>query len=149
MKTLSDIMSHNVVVLHLRDGLSQAERLFKLHNIRHLPVMKGDKLIGMLSLTDLQRLSFADNFEAVNPNEAGVDRALYNMIGIAQVMTQQVESVQISQSIPEVAAILAKREFHALPVLEGDKLVGIVTTTDLIRLLAEHYQDLQQYQAVG
>jgi CBS domain-containing protein len=149
MKTLSDIMSRNVVVLHLRDGLSQAERLFKLHNIRHLPVMKGDKLIGMLSLTDLQRLSFADNFEAVNPNEAGVDRALYNMIGIAQVMTQQVESVQISQSIPEVAAILAKREFHALPVLEGDKLVGIVTTTDLIRLLAEHYQDLQQHQAVG
>ena len=138
-----------MVVLHLRDGLSQAERLFKLHNIRHLPVMKGDKLIGMLSLTDLQRLSFADNFEAVNPNEAGVDRALYNMIGIAQVMTQQVESVQISQSIPEVAAILAKREFHALPVLEGDKLVGIVTTTDLIRLLAEHYQDLQQHQAVG
>jgi CBS domain-containing protein len=149
MKTLSDIMSRNMVVLHLRDGLSQAERLFKLHNIRHLPVMKGDKLIGMLSLTDLQRLSFADNFEAVNPNEAGVDRALYNMIGIAQVMTQQVESVQISQSIPEVAAILAKREFHALPVLEGDKLVGIVTTTDLIRLLAEHYQDLQQHQAVG
>jgi CBS domain-containing protein len=142
-------MSRNVVVLHLRDGLSQAERLFKLHNIRHLPVMKGDKLIGMLSLTDLQRLSFADNFEAVNPNEAGVDRALYNMIGIAQVMTQQVESVQISQSIPEVAAILAKREFHALPVLEGDNLVGIVTTTDLIRLLAEHYQDLQQHQAVG
>jgi len=137
MKKVNEIMSRSVHVLHTKDTLDHAEWMFKQHHVRHLPVMKAEKLVGMLSLTDLQRLSFADNFSELNEGEATVDVAVYNMIGLAQVMTRNVETVSPETSIKEVAKILANREYHALPVTQNDKLVGIITTTDLIKYLAE------------
>ena len=130
------IMSAHVVSVNLSHSLDHAELLFKKHNIRHIPVVSGDKLIGMLSLTDLQRLSFVDSY---GEDEVDVDTAVYNMLSVDQVMVSNPVAVQSDLSIKEVAEILASREFHALPVLEGTKLVGIVTTTDLIKYLLDQY----------
>ncbi|HRV55334.1 MAG TPA: CBS domain-containing protein, partial [Mangrovimonas sp.] len=81
---------------------------------------------------DLLRISFAD---AVDEHEEYVDAVVYNMFTIEQVMTKNVVSIPATTTIKEAAEILAHKEFHALPVIEGDKLIGIVTTTDLIRYL--------------
>jgi CBS domain-containing protein len=56
-----------------------------------------------------------------------------------QVMVSNPVTVKSMQTIKEVAEILASREFHALPVIDGTKLVGIVTTTDLIKYLLEQH----------
>ena len=85
----------------------------------------------------MQQLSFADNFSDFNGVERTVDVAVYNMIGSMQVMTRNVETVSPETSIEEVAKILAKHEHHALPVTQNDKLVGIITTSDLINYLVE------------
>lgn len=53
-------MTQNLVKLNLEDTLTKAESLFKSHKIRHLPVVNGDKIVGMLSYNDLLRISFAD-----------------------------------------------------------------------------------------
>lgn len=55
------IMTTQVVKLNLNDELSKAEMLFKKHRIRHIPVVAGNQIIGMLSLTDLLRISFVDS----------------------------------------------------------------------------------------
>ena len=47
--------------LNLTDGLSHAEILFKRHKVRHLPVVSGEEIIGILSMTDLARISFVDS----------------------------------------------------------------------------------------
>ena len=60
---------------------------------------------------------------------------MYNMFSIEQVMVKNVTTVTANTTIKEVAKILAKEEFHALPVVENDYLVGIVTTTDLINYM--------------
>ena len=127
---VSKIMTKNLVTLGLSDELVTAERLFKKHHIRHIPVVKGNKIKGMLSYTDLLRISFAD---AIDENEEYVDTIVYNMFSIPQVMVHDVVSVTSDTTIKEVAEILSKREFHALPVVDDGKLKGIVTTTDLIR----------------
>ena len=57
---VTSIMSKNVITLNSKDDLSKAELLFKNNKIRHIPVVSGDKIIGMLSYTDLLRISFAD-----------------------------------------------------------------------------------------
>ena len=129
---ISAIMTKDVITLNHTDNLETAEALFKKNNIRHIPVVSGNKIIGMLSYTDLLRISFAD---AVDDNEQNVDTVVYNMFTIEQVMAKNLVSVTVNTTIKEVAEILAKREFHALPVIENDKLVGIVTTTDLINYL--------------
>lgn len=101
-----------------------------------MPVVNGNKILGMLSYTDLLRISFAD---AVDDDEMDVDVTVYNMFTIEQVMTRNLVTISPDSSIKEVAEILAVKEFHALPVVEDELLVGIVTTTDLIKYLLKQY----------
>lgn len=129
---ISSIMSTKIITLKTNDDLETAERLFKRHKIRHIPVVVGNAIIGMLSYTDLLRISFAD---AVDETDNEVESLVYNMFTIEQVMAKNVVSVTSTTSIKEVAEILAKKEFHALPVVDDGVLVGIVTTTDLINYL--------------
>ncbi len=133
---VAKIMTKNVITLSNKDNLDTAEMLFKTNRIRHIPVMNEDTIIGMLSYTDLLRISFAD---AVYEDEETVDTIVYNMFTIEQVMAKNLVSVSSKTSIKEVAEILSKKEFHALPVIDNTKLVGIVTTTDLINYLLEQF----------
>lgn len=133
---ISDIMTKKVITLKLSDDLETAERIFKTKKIRHIPVVSGEEIIGMLSYTDLLRISFAD---AIDEDEESVDTVVYNMFTLEQVMAKNLISVSSNTTIKEVAEILSKKEFHALPVVDNNKLVGIVTTTDLINYLIEQF----------
>lgn len=133
---VSHIMTSQVITVNHSNSLEDAEKLFTKNNIRHIPVVSGEELIGMLSLTDLLRISFVDNF---GDDEGTIDTAVYNMLSIEQVMVSKPVAVQQDATIREVAEILSTKEFHALPVVDGNKLVGIVTTTDLIKYLLEQY----------
>ncbi|WP_431122342.1 CBS domain-containing protein [Flagellimonas flava] len=133
---VSEIMTRNLVTVTTNSDLVSAEELFKKHRIRHIPVVAGREIVGMLSYTDLLRISFAD---AVDEHEESVDTMVYNMFTISQVMVRDVVSVSSDTTIKEVAQFLASKEFHALPVVDEGKLVGIVTTTDLINYLLEQY----------
>jgi len=77
-------------------------------------VVNGNQIVGMLSYTDLLRISFAD---AVDEDEMEVDVTVYNMFSVEQVMARNLEKVSPETTIKEVAEILSKREFHALPVV--------------------------------
>lgn len=131
---ISEIMTKDVITLNSTDDLETAERLFKKNNIRHIPVVSGKKVIGMLSLTDLLRISFADDFD-----EESIGTIVYNMFTIEQVMAKNLVSVASSTIIKEVAEILSKKEFHAIPVIDDGELTGIVTTTDLINYLIKQF----------
>ena len=133
---VTTIMTENVITLKKSDSLETAEKLFKKYHIRHIPVVRGDVIIGMLSYTDLLRISFADS---VYDDDDHVDSIVYNMFSIEQVMAKKIVSVSPSSSVKEVAEILAKSEFHALPVVDKNILVGIVTTTDLINYLLKQF----------
>lgn len=133
---ISSIMTSQVVSITPDSSLHEADRIFSQRKFRHIPVVRGDELVGMLSLTDLLRLSFADQFS--EETEAPVDTAVYNMLTVSQIMMAAPVVVEADQTIAEVAKTFSTREFHALPVVKGSELVGIVTTTDLMRYLVEH-----------
>lgn len=132
---IADIMTKKIIALNRKDDLETAEMLFKKHKIRHIPVVHEDSIIGMLSYTDLLRISFADAF---NEDEDEVDTVVYNMFTIEQVMAKNLVSVSSDTPIKEVAQLLAKKEFHALPVVDEGRLVGIITTTDLINYMLKY-----------
>lgn len=134
---VSAIMTKNVIKLNLADDLTKAEQLFKQNKIRHIPVVNGSKIIGMLSYTDLLRISFVD---AVDDDAEIVDATVYNMFTVEQVMAKKLVTISPETTIKETAEILSKNEFHALPVCLGELLVGIVTTTDLIKYLIDQYK---------
>ncbi len=130
---VSQIMTKNVIALDKHAKLPEADKLFKKHKIRHAPVVENDKIVGMLSLTDLSRLSFADNYD----DNRSIDDSIYSMLIVAQIMANNPVSVSSDTIISEVALLLASVEFHALPVVDNAQLVGIVTTTDLLKYLAK------------
>lgn len=133
---VSTIMTTNVIKLNITDSLAKAERLFKEKKIRHIPVMNGAKIIGMLSYTDLLKISIADTLDE---NEEEIDITVYNVFTIQQVMAKNLVCISPDTTIKEAAEILANREFHALPITENGNLAGILTTTDLIRYLVNLY----------
>lgn len=134
---VSTIMTTQLVVLNTTDSLEKAERLFKKHRIRHIPVIESqNRIVGMLSLTDLLRISFADG---AYEDEEEVETVVYEMFSLPQVMAKNIKTVNPETTIKEVAQLLAKEEFHALPIVEDGNLVGIVTTTDLIKYLLNQY----------
>lgn len=134
IESINKIMTANVIAINPSLSLLEAQNLFRKHKIRHLPVVKDEKLIGILSLTDLQRVSFAS---ISGDGELSSDSALIEMLNVEHIMRKEPTSVSDNQTIADVAEILAEEEFHALPVTQSgtNKLVGIVTTTDLIRYM--------------
>lgn len=129
------IMTSNVLSVKEEDQLKDVVALFRKNSFRHIPVTKGNKISGMISSTDINRLTFG----ALFANQEGADDAVLEMLSIPQVMTSHPEVVSSEASIKEVAEIFASKGFHALPVVDGNELKGIVTTTDVIKYMLEQY----------
>lgn len=130
---VTEVMTKNLVTISNKGSLDDAERLMRKNHIRHLPVVKSGKLVGIISLTDILRLSFGDTYQ---DNEE-VDVAVFNMLTLESVMVNHPTTITVNQTVLDAAEILAEKEFHALPVIEGEKVVGIVTTTDLIKFFVK------------
>ena len=132
---VSHIMTEHVHTVKEEDKLHDAVDTIRNHKIHHLPVVKGNEITGIISSTDINRLSFGALFD----NQGGADEAVFDMLSIPQVMTEKPETVSPETTIKEVAEIFAKSGFHALPVAENNELKGIVTTTDMIKYLLDQY----------
>lgn len=133
-ESVAKIMTRNPLCVNLTNEVNDVVELFKTHNIHHIPVVSGDKLIGMISKTDIDRVSYVDAYQADSASTA-----VFNLLKLEQVMTHQVETVDIEDAIRDAATLLATGTYHALPVLEEGKLVGILTSTDVINYLLEQY----------
>ena len=132
---ISHIMTKSVVTVNENDDLRKVVEKLKKHNIRHIPVMRNKEVIGIISRTDINRLTFGALFEG----QEGADEAILDMLTIAQVMTAKPKTISSTTIIRDSAAIFVKEEFHALPVVDNGELKGIVTTTDILRYFLEQY----------
>src|SRR5690606_4706211 len=127
---VSSIMSTNLIKLNVTDTLAKAEQLFRENKIRHIPVMDGNKIIGMLSYTDLLRISFA---ETLDNEDHLINVIVHDEVAIEWVKAKALVRMRPNTLINKSGEILATRKGHALPVVESDVWIGIVTTTCLIR----------------
>ena len=128
---VSSIMTPDVYVVQETTPLKDVVRLLRKLHIRHIPVVAGVKVIGIISRTDINRLTFG----ALMENQEDADEAILEMLSVSQVMTSKPKSVGPNDSIKALAEVFVNEEYHALPVIENEELVGIVTTTDVIKYL--------------
>ena len=131
---VSAIMTTDLFLLEVTDTIRDAENTFRNHSLRHAPVVLNGELVGMLSMIDLKNKTDDELTGAF-----GMDSKYMPMM-VRQVMTPDPISVQDNTSILEVAEIFTENDFHAIPVLDGDSIVGIVSTTDIIRFFLEHWE---------
>lgn len=132
---ISTIMTKNIVYVKTSQNLNDAYQLIKDKKIRHLPVVSGDKVVGILSKTDIDKASFIN----ASVDKEDFDTTVFEYLQIEQVMSTHLKTVQENDTIYDTAVLIAQNEFHAVPVLRGDTLVGIVTSTDLIKYLIDSF----------
>ena len=129
-------MTDKPITAHHGDPISKVRQLFQDNNIQHVPVVNGTELVGMISWGDMLRISYGDAF---GQSEESVDVTLDHTFEIEDIMTKDIRSIDSSHSIRDAAVALSESHFHALPVVSGKDLVGIVTTKDLIQYLVSLY----------
>ena len=135
---IKEWMTSSVVTVNPETSVKQAFLLMKKHGYRHLPVVRGDKLVGFVADRDLRRPEISDVFREWN----GLYR-LSDDIHVEDVMRTNVMSVTPETDLVSGATILIDKKISALPVVEpGDshKLVGIITIHDFLKALVKCIQ---------
>lgn len=116
--------SGDIVVARRDDTVADAARLFETHDVHHLPVLDGARVVGIVSATDLLRCFVRE------------DAASAGQSPLARVMTADPEVILDTAPIQELARRLAHAPFRCLPVVsEGAEFIDIATTRDLVRFL--------------
>lgn len=135
-ENITHIMSATVECIQEGQKLSDVRQLMAEKAIHHVPIAAGKKLTGIISFTDMMKLSLVTN----GASEHTIDAIIDQQFTIKEVMTSDPVSLKESDSIRNAAQLLSKGDFHSLPVTnDSNELVGIVTTTDLIRYLKDQY----------
>lgn len=122
--TISDRMTPTPHLIGAEQSLNTAHEVMRAHDIRHLPVLHGGKLIGLLSLRDLH---LVETLPGVDPEAVRVEEA----------MSQDVYAVPPKTPLKSAVSEMAKRKLGSVVVVEGTKVVGVFTTVDALELLAE------------
>jgi CBS domain-containing protein len=127
-----DIMSEQIVTISSDDSLSTVEDIMTLGRVRHMPVVRGGQLVGVVSERDLLRASLSNLSGFGNEQR----RAFLQVVEIKRVMSAPPVVIDPDASVKEAALVMAERKIGCLPVLEGGRLVGMLTETDVLRYFA-------------
>jgi CBS domain-containing protein len=123
-----DIMIKEVATLDINDELSLANDIMRLGRIRHLPVVDGSRLAGIISERDLFRSSLA---QALGYGTKAT-RDLMKTLRIKDIMVSEVTTVSPDTAVCQAVRLMVDRKIGCLPVVENDRLVGLITETDVM-----------------
>lgn len=154
--TARDVMRSDVRVIGPDKKLAELDRAFLAHKVGGFPVVDAGRLVGIVSRSDVVRQLDIEQSLAENVSDYYREAYEYNVdpvesladigarvggriedLRVRDVMSKRIIAVPPDASIQEVAATLSKHSIHRVPVTDGGRLVGIVSSLDLVRLLAE------------
>ncbi|HLF91738.1 MAG TPA: CBS domain-containing protein [Anaerolineales bacterium] len=130
---IKDWMTPDPITIHPQSTLPQARKLMEEHHIRRLPVVEDDELVGIITLGDIREAQPSD-VNAFRPYEM---EHLVDLITVDTAMTPDPVTVLPDKLVTEAAKLFLKLKIGGLPVMKNDELVGIITETDLCRLLTQ------------
>jgi len=114
---VGQIMSKKILTISSDRRVGQALKLMQKHQIRHLPVMEDDRMVGWITARDLREVLLASMLEEIK---------------VGDVMVQAPLSVTPDTEVEEAARLIHEHKIGGMPVMEGDKLMGVITMLDLI-----------------
>lgn len=134
---VAELMTSKVFTVEPNDLIDRVFFLLHYEKIRHLPVVEKGKLVGIVSDRDLYKaLGPKSNSNAV---ETSKDNSQLHVVSqkVVHIMHRGVFTVTQETMLSEAAALMAEHRIGALPVVENNKLVGILTSTDILRVFAK------------
>lgn len=141
MFSIEAIMSTNLITVAPDATLAEARSLMHTNRIHHIPVIEGDQLVGLVTLTNV--LAATDSFLRDDKNRIHADE-----IGITDAMVTDVATVDVNASLRHAALFLEKHKIGCLPVLDNGKLVGIITDTDFVAVAINLLEQIEETEPV-
>jgi len=140
---VGDWMSRNVATVGPKEGIRVAEHLMKAKRVRHLPVVSDGTLVGIITDRDIRR-ALPSPATSLEGHEISYP---LDTLQVQAVMTRKVISVMPETSIEAAAALLLAHKIGGLPVVDGERLVGILTEGDVVQASLEDGRE--EAQEVG
>ena len=130
---ISELMARDVETLDRNDTLSLAEDLMKMKRIRHLPVTDDGELVGIISQRDLFHagLSTAMGFGTKAKGE------FLKSVLVKEITTEKVITISSGSDVKTAAQLMLEKKIGCLPVVDNGELVGLISESDVIRIVAE------------
>lgn len=110
-------------------SLSDVRRIFESEGFRHLPVMGSEKLVGMITHTDLMRVTYGAHIAEA---DFEVNDLILESTTVEESMSKDLKTIETGADLKEAARIMRKYKVGCVPVVEGGRLRGLVTTTDIL-----------------
>lgn len=131
-KTVGDVMTRQVMVLNVEDNLDKVMKAMEHFHIRHVPVVDGEKVVGIVTHRDI----LAVMHSKLGPNATKDESSgLYDRTFVINVMTKDPLTVTPETTLKDVVKLLREHKIGGFPVVSNDKLVGIITETDVLLVL--------------
>ena len=125
-QTVADVMTKNVVCITPDQLILDVKHIYEKKEFHHhIPVVQDNKLVGMVSLVD-----FMYHISGAGLSD---DNKVYKTLKVRDIMMPNPFSLNVNATLKEVATVLAQGKYHAIPILENDAIVGIVSTADVIQ----------------
>ena len=130
-KTVCEVMTRELVTLKLNDTLRLADDLMNLAKLRHFPVLEDGNVVGLVHQTDLLHASM----RSLVGHPEDTPRGDLGMVTVREVM-KPATMVSAETTIQDAAQLMVENGIESLLVMDGEKLAGLVSRTDLLRELA-------------
>ncbi len=131
--TVSKIMATDVVALDRNASLGSAKNIMDRRRLRHFPVVENGNVVGVVSQRDVFRASLAS---MLGYNER-TEKAFLDNLSIKGIMSDPPITVTADTRISEAARLMVEKKVGCLPVVDGNRLIGLVTDTDFLKVLGE------------
>jgi CBS domain-containing membrane protein len=130
-KRVGEIMTTDLLTLNLNDTLRLADDIMNLAKVRHFPVLDEGKLVGVLNQADLLHASM----RSLVRHPKDTPRQALGTVAVKDIV-KPATTIRCDAPIEEAALMMVEKEVDCLLVLEGERLVGVATRTDLLREMA-------------
>ncbi len=133
---VADLMSRKLITVAPDDTVDRVVKLLRYRGVRHLLVLEAGEVVGIVSDRDFKRALDPQRGRKKKVMNVGGLFFLLEPVYVHEIMSRGVIAIAPTASVPQAASIMVKHRIGALPVMQGRKLVGIITETDLLRYLA-------------
>lgn len=131
---ISTIMTKDLITVNPSDPLAKVKEIFNTHKIHHIPVVRDTSIVGMISKSDF--LHFIRGVHHSTYDEF-IEQSRLRSYRAEDLMTKGLAKLEPEDKINVALEVFKENLFHAIPICKDHELVGIITTFDVIRTLAE------------
>jgi len=135
---VGDLMTKELITLGADDDLPKADELMRLNRLRHLPVVDGKKLAGLITHRDLLRLQ--TELLARLGSTGDADEEVFIPLTARDLMNEDVATTSSDTPAVDAAKRLLAQRYGCLPVVDGEELVGIITESDFLKWSIEQLE---------